>query len=124
MFFVNMAPESKTKSPSQDKTLQNTVIKKTSPEEIRNILLKDIKMESDPKYLLSLAAKALDDYRAADASKEEESKANVTKRLQEAYSIVALETHHLLADSVAEKYSPLASELSNQLNQEYNCRTP
>lgn len=50
--------------------------------------------------------------------------AQLQEELRQALPIIALDTHHFIAEIVSERYRPFAITFTNQLIEEYQCKTP
>jgi len=109
------------------KSMTNEIIKKEetkpakhySAQEIKDIFIKNIKLDSDPVGLLHRFSKeTLPKLEAGEkTSKEDDEK---VFQLSRTFSV---ETGHALVEGVSEKYMPLALQLKRDLEKEFDCKT-
>lgn len=104
---------------------ESKAIAKTFTEaEARDFVRERLRIEADPAYFLSNAAKFLEEHEKAskkDAKKEQD---EFLKIASKALMALGLETHYVLAETTSERYWPLAIEIARQIEREYDCKTP
>jgi len=90
-----------------------------SSEELRDLFVKNMKLESDPVgLLLRFSKEILPKLETGEkTSKEDDEK---VLQLSHAFSI---ETGHALIEGVGEKYRPLTLQLKRDLEKEFDCKT-
>ncbi len=88
----------------------------------RNLLMDPSVMPITPHALLQEVDKISKKYRESKNKKDLEKE--LIEKINAALPVVALDTHYALARAVMEELRPFAIEFSNQLIEEYNCKTP
>lgn len=96
-----------------------TIIKKMTLQEARDFIDRVAYMDGDPKSIMKkLSEDILPRIKAGKRVTPE-----ITKMVSKALMSYGLDTHYPLAETVDERYRPLAIEFSRQLIQEFDCRT-
>jgi len=111
-----------TKNRSLTKKEDRAIVKKISVEEAKDFLQQCVTVDCDPDRIMEeLSEDLLPKIKSGKAGKKVYEKIN--KAVFKALMIYGLDTHYPLAETVDEKYRPLAIEFSRQLVKEYNCQT-
>ena len=105
--------------PNKEKSLA----KDYTPEEIRNMIRKDLHITSDPDYLLEIVTKKVNAYLAASGKEAEAMKKDMLESHSGVLDSMGLDTHYALATTVSERHQSLVITVARQIEKEYNCKT-
>jgi len=106
----------------QDLVKKKAIIEKMTIEEVKDFINQATHFDDDPKQIMKeLSEDLLPQIKAGEADEKTHKKA--IKVIHKAFMAYGLETHYPIAETVIEKYRPLAIEFSCQLIQEFDCKT-
>lgn len=94
-----------------------------TPDEIRNMVRKDLQITSDPEYILETATKKVNAYLAASDEEAERIKKDMLESHHGVLVSLGLETHYPLAEVVSKDIQPLVIAAARQIEKEYDCKT-
>lgn len=113
---------SKNKKPTNNPDTNKKVVKTFTPEHVSKVI-RSHKADITPSKLLSDIAKLWNEYEASDG-KNEELVNKLNTKLDHAATLYVLENHYALAETInKDKIRTLFIEMTNQLIEEYDCKT-
>ena len=102
---------------------KKSLAKGYTPEEIREMVRKDLHITSDPDYILETVTQKVNAYLAASDKEAEAMKKDMLESHGGVLDSMGLDTHYALATTVSEKHRSLVITVARQIEKEYNCKT-
>ncbi len=105
----------------------HAIVKPVPAEEVMDILRNSGIADCDPKFILKSIGGVIAKLRSDPPSDEkgiEKGKKELSESLNMGMSLVALDKHYLMAESVGNRYRPFVIQFAKQITEEYQCKTP